>query len=78
MPLYTYACADHGEFTAWGRLATSDAPEPCPSCAEPAPRALARPAVSTGAVVGSAADCASSACERPAPAAHMCGAGCMH
>ena len=43
MPLYTYTCAEHGEFSAWGTMRESDAPQPCPSCAEPASRALARP-----------------------------------
>jgi putative FmdB family regulatory protein len=45
MPLYTYACGDHGQFSAWGRMSESDAPQPCPSCREPAGRALARPAI---------------------------------
>ena len=45
MPLYTYACGDHGQFSAWGRMCESDAPQPCPSCREPAERALARPAI---------------------------------
>lgn len=82
MPLYTYTCREHGEFSAWGRLATSEAPEPCPTCAEPAPRALARPNVSHGdggevSCFGDGA-CASGACERPAPSAHVCGSGCLH
>ncbi len=45
MPLYTYACGDHGQFSAWGRMSESDAPQPCPACREPAERALARPAI---------------------------------
>lgn len=45
MPLYTYACRDHGEFSDWGRMSESDAPHPCPACSEPARRALARPAI---------------------------------
>ena len=45
MPLYTYACGDHGQFSAWGTMGESDSPQPCPSCREPAPRALARPAI---------------------------------
>lgn len=45
MALYTYSCDEHGEFSAWARMSESDAPRPCPSCEEPAPRALARPAV---------------------------------
>jgi putative FmdB family regulatory protein len=83
MPLYTYLCSDHGEFSAWGRLATSDAPEACPTCAEPSPRALARPNVSTGGEAQAAGECGMGgcgmgACEAPAPSAHMCGAGCVH
>lgn len=45
MPLYTYRCTRHGEFSAWGSMSESDAPQPCPACAEPAGRALARPAI---------------------------------
>jgi putative FmdB family regulatory protein len=45
MPLYTYSCDRDGEFSAWGRMAESDAPQPCPTCTKPAPRALARPAL---------------------------------
>ena len=45
MPLYTYTCDRHGEFSAWGKMAESDAPQPCPTCTQPAPRALAHPAL---------------------------------
>ena len=45
MPLYTYACDQHGEFSAWGTMSDSDQPQACPECTEPAPRALAHPAV---------------------------------
>lgn len=48
MPLYTYTCRIHGEFEAWAKMAESDAPMPCPSCAEAAPRALARPMIAKG------------------------------
>lgn len=83
MPLYTYACDSHGEFSAWGKLATSDVPQPCPSCAAPAPRALARPAIGgrdSGGdggmeACGMGADGSS---PRPAAGGHVCGAGCMH
>ena len=37
MPLYTYRCHEHGEFSAWGKMSESEAPQPCPDCAEPAP-----------------------------------------
>ncbi len=45
MPLYTYACSQHGEFAAWNPMEKSEAPQPCPTCAKEAPRALAHPAV---------------------------------
>lgn len=45
MPLYTYTCRDHGEFAAWGKMESSDSPQPCPSCHEPSGRALARPMI---------------------------------
>ncbi len=45
MPLYTYACSQHGEFAAWNPMEKSEAPQPCPTCAKEAPRALARPAI---------------------------------
>lgn len=48
MPLYTYTCRTHGEFKAWAKMAESDAPMPCPSCAVDAPRALARPMIAKG------------------------------
>ncbi|MCX8102730.1 MAG: zinc ribbon domain-containing protein [Geminicoccaceae bacterium] len=45
MPLYEYACPACGIFTAWGRMATAEAPAPCPGCGAPAPRAIASPAL---------------------------------
>ena len=79
MPLYTYQCDHHGEFSAWGRMSESDEPQPCPTCTEPAPRALAHPAV------GSRSDGASMACgdgarasDGPSFGGHCCGAGCVH
>jgi putative FmdB family regulatory protein len=82
MPLYTYACDSHGEFAAWGTLATSDAPQPCPACAEPAKRALAHPAIGGRGTDESAmgacdmGDCGAG--EAPAVGGHVCGAGCAH
>ena len=55
MPLYTYACDQHGEFSAWGKMSESDQPQPCPACAEPAPRALAHPAVAGGGAASAGA-----------------------
>lgn len=83
MPLYTYACDDHGEFSAWGRMAESGAPQPCPTCTEPAPRALARPALggrADGEAAGAAA-CGQGMCVSDAPMAGggCCGGGaCVH
>ncbi len=79
MPLYTYQCEQHGEFAAWGTMSESDAPQPCPSCTEPAPRALARPAVG-GGEAREALACGDGACApaRPSFAGHACGAGCVH
>lgn len=81
MPLYTYACDDHGEFSAWGKLATSDEPQPCPSCAAPAARALARPAIGgRGGEDGGFDGCGATDCcaTQPAVGGHVCGSGCVH
>lgn len=86
MPLYTYTCQDHGEFSAWGKMAESDNPQPCPTCAELAPRALARPAIAGGRDVASAMGaCGMGACGEsmgagPAPAMGGCcgGGACVH
>lgn len=45
MPLYEYACAGCGPFTAWGTMSTAAAPAICPGCGAPAPRTVARPAL---------------------------------
>lgn len=76
MPLYTYQCDHHGEFSAWGRMSESDAPQPCPTCTDPAPRALARPAIGGGTRSGEAeaAACGNGFCT--ADAAPMAGGGC--
>jgi putative FmdB family regulatory protein len=74
MPLYTYACDQHGEFSAWGKMSESDRPQPCPDCAEPAPRALAHPAVAGSATAGGGV----AATPAPSPGGHRCGHGCMH
>jgi putative FmdB family regulatory protein len=83
MPLYTYTCRDHGEFAAWGKMSESDAPRPCPSCAAPAPRALAHPAVGgrAGEEGWSAGGSGEGMGAGDGPAmggGHVCGAGCMH
>jgi putative FmdB family regulatory protein len=75
MPLYTYHCDHHGEFSAWGRMSESDAPQPCPSCTEPAPRALAHPAIGGAqAREADAAACGNGLCATDA--APMAGGGC--
>ena len=76
MPLYTYACDQHGEFSAWGKMSESDQPQPCPACAELAPRALAHPAVA-GGTAAAAGDTAAAA-PTPSFGGHRCGHGCMH
>lgn len=83
MPLYTYACQDHGEFSAWSRMAESDAPQPCPSCTGPAQRALARPALggraSGEAAINGAGDASGCMAEAPSLGGACCGGGaCMH
>lgn len=80
MPLYTYQCDRHGEFSAWGQMSESNSPQPCPDCEQPAPRALAHPAVgSRSASVGAAASAGEGACASgPSFGGHCCGAGCVH
>lgn len=82
MPLYTYTCHDHGEFSDWNSMSQSERAKPCPSCQEPAPRALARPAIGgrsgdEGAFGGDA--CGMGACETPMMGGGCCGGGaCVH
>ncbi|HEX2528254.1 MAG TPA: zinc ribbon domain-containing protein [Geminicoccus sp.] len=82
MPLYTYDCADHGIFREWSAMSESDQPRACPSCGEPARRAMARPMLGRSA----ASERPSFACDVGdiAPSARAgggcgCGAGgCIH
>ena len=79
MPLYTYICQEHGEFSGWGQMSTSEQPQSCPSCAAPSPRALARPAVSAGSAGSDGGKSPGSATGAgPSPMGHVCGAGCAH
>lgn len=84
MPLYTYECAEHGEFSAWGKMSESNAPQPCPSCAEPASRALAKPAIggrSESADYGCGAGaCGEAMAASSGPSAGGCGCAghCVH
>jgi putative FmdB family regulatory protein len=67
MPTYDYECADCGPFTEVRPMAEFDRPQPCPDCAQPAPRLLTAPALSGGAT---------QAATGPAPAAHAGGCAC--
>lgn len=81
MPLYTYQCADHGEFATWESMSASDKPQPCPACDTPAPRALAKPAVgSRGGEDSYAGGCGEGSCEMPSMGGGACcrGGACMH
>jgi putative FmdB family regulatory protein len=88
MPLYTYTCATHGEFEAWGKMSESDAPMPCPTCSAASPRALARPMIAKGAGEAGGSDdvgcgmegCGMGACgmDGGSDGGHVCGAGCVH
>jgi putative FmdB family regulatory protein len=62
MPLYTYTCEDHGEFGAWSSMSASDEPQACPACSEPAPRALARPAIGGRSSGGDEMACGMGSC----------------
>ena len=83
MPLYTYTCDDHGEFAAWAQMSSSEAPQPCPSCATPAKRALAHPSIGgKQASGGDALSCGMGGGADGMPMApaggHVCGGGCVH
>lgn len=45
MPIYEYLCDKCGGFQSSQPVASAAAPQPCPDCGEPAPRALAAPHV---------------------------------
>lgn len=49
MPTYDYECADCGPFTEVRPMAEYDRPQPCPDCAQLAPRLLTAPSLSGGA-----------------------------
>jgi putative FmdB family regulatory protein len=40
MPLYTYECAKHGEFSEWASLDAFDKACPCPACGKLATRTV--------------------------------------
>jgi putative FmdB family regulatory protein len=45
MPLYEYWCDTCGEFRDWRPMSESGEPAPCPSCDQPAQRAISAPNV---------------------------------
>ena len=49
MPTYDYECPDCGPFTELRPMAEFDRPQPCPDCAQQAPRLLTAPALGGGA-----------------------------
>ena len=49
MPTYEYECENCGPFRDNRPMAEFDQPQPCPDCAEPAPRLLTCPAIGGGA-----------------------------
>jgi putative FmdB family regulatory protein len=49
MPTYDYECPDCGPFCENRQMAEFDRPQPCPDCAQPAPRLLTAPALGSGA-----------------------------
>ena len=49
MPSYDYDCGRCGPFTESRPMAEFARPQPCPSCGDPAPRALTSPALAGGA-----------------------------
>jgi putative FmdB family regulatory protein len=48
MPTYDYDCGRCGAFSENYPIAEFDRPQACPSCGEPAPRALTIPAIGGG------------------------------
>ena len=68
MPTYEYECEDCGPFNEVRPMAEFDKPQPCPDCAQLAPRLLTAPALGGGAL---------KADTRAAPAtAHAGGCAC--
>ena len=45
MPVYEYECRSCGGFTAWGAMASSGQPAPCPGCGADASRVLSATAM---------------------------------
>jgi putative FmdB family regulatory protein len=67
MPTYDYECPDCGPFSDVRPMAEFDRPQPCPDCAQPAPRLLTAPALGFGAQLDAGAS---------APRAHSGGCAC--
>lgn len=47
MPLYSYACPQHGQFSEIIPMAESSLPQLCPTCSTASPRQLSRPRIVT-------------------------------
>jgi putative FmdB family regulatory protein len=47
MPLYAYACQQHGEFESFRPIADRAQPAPCPTCSRAAARVISAPQVMT-------------------------------
>lgn len=43
MPLYDYLCKDCGPFRDWQSMSAAEGPIDCPTCGDPAPRAITAP-----------------------------------
>lgn len=43
MPLYDYVCEDCGPFRDWQSMSAAAGPTDCPTCGDPAPRAITAP-----------------------------------
>lgn len=80
MPMYDYACAACGPFTAYRPMSEYDRPTTCEGCGGSAPRAILRaPALATmdaGARRGMAINERSRHEPRTSRAAHPAGCGC--
>jgi putative FmdB family regulatory protein len=79
MPLYDYACADHGRFRAWAGMDEAGKPCPCPLCGAPGRREIAAPALNlmNGTLRKAMARAERSSAEpRVAPKKHLANCGC--
>lgn len=68
MPTYDYDCETCGPFSDSRPMAEFAQPQPCPSCGDPAPRAMCAPMLGGSATPADAA--------APRPRAHPGGCAC--